>query len=119
MTQYLQLVFLCTLLISTEAFDCSSVSTSSQCDDLGPSCNWVSGACSGNYVSTCTSCYYVDPIGGSDSANGASLTPYQTLSPALEALSSSSGTIIVFNPITNIEAKILRYKEINSQITIK
>jgi len=61
----------------------------------------------------------VDPIGGSDSANGASLTPYQTLSPALEALSSSSGTIIVFNPITNIEAKILRYKEINSQITIK
>lgn len=111
--------FFLAILPSFLAFDCTSVSTSSLCGQLS-GCTW-SGTCSGPMGLTCSipTCYYIDPIGGSDSGDGSTSAPYKTLTPGFTQLAASTGSLIVFNNAADIEVQILSFVTINSQVTVK
>ena len=110
------------LFPSSFAFTCNNVANSDDCTSMN-GCSWnsLTSTCSGNYAPSCTipSCYYVDPLSGSDSQDGTPLTPFKTLKPAFTALATKAGTIYVINSVASIEAELLSSTTITTNIVLR
>jgi len=118
MGRWLSFLLLFALCSSGHSFGCINARSESQCTSL-TGCSWDGSGCSGTFSPTCAStCYYIDPVSGSDSASGAASTPFKTLTPALTALTGIAGTMYVINTDANTEAQLLQPANISSAITL-
>src|SRR5688572_28259738 len=109
------------IIIPIASFDCDSVLDSLSCNQL-KNCTWTeNNECTGMFSPDCNipNCYYIDPMRGSDSQDGSASTPFKSLTAGFQALSGIPGTIIVINDIPKVEAQILAYTFIISDITVK
>jgi len=118
MERWLSFLLLFALFSYGHSLGCSDATSSSQCDSL-TDCTWSGSACSGTFAPTCANtCYYIDPVSGSDSAAGSYSAPFLTLTKAFTALSGVTGTIYVINIAADTEVNLLSPATVTSTLTL-
>ena len=107
------------ILPTIYTFKCNSISDSTGCASLA-GCTWDGTTCTGTFTPVCptTTCYYIDPVYGSDTGAGSVLDPFKTFTPGFTALQGISGKLVVINPSKNLEVQLLSHATITSDIII-
>jgi len=118
MERWLSFLLLFALFSYGHSLGCSDASSNSQCTTL-TGCTWSGSACSSTFApAACSNCYYIDPVGGSDSAAGSYSAPFLTLTKGFTTLSGVAGTLYVINIAANTEAKLLSPAIVTSTMTL-
>lgn len=123
MNVFLQFLLLASFFHLFQAFDCDHITVASFCEQL-EGCIWVDNTCTGTFSSSCpvttvpSLCYYIDPLNGSDSQNGSSISPFKTLMPAFQVASEltegQQAIVTVINYMARVQVEVLAYTDINS-----
>ena len=123
MNLLISLLILSILPIPILSLTCDQIKHPSLCDQLS-GCSWIwpDNHCVGNLSHSCstsTTCYYIDPIDGSDTQSGSIEAPLKTLTSVLHDLQGKDATIFIINREQNIKVQLSSQIIIDSNLTIR